>query len=179
MKILQRSLLLLLLLAGSAPAAETARQPGPQSEHVPFPQEYAAAFQVVRAANKTAQTKLGTIYANAAAAAVKDLAQLPYPDGAIFVMEWADPARDAKGGLLVDAAGNWQKGEVTRIDVMRRQKDFGAVYGEKRAGEWEFASYQPDGTPLSPAPDLTACAACHTQARERDFVFRGRFPAIK
>lgn len=176
MKIIHNSLL--LVLATSVPAAETTRQSGTRPERVPLPKEYQSAFQVVRVANKTAQTKLGTIYANAAAAAIRDLTQLPYPDGAIFVMEWADPARDARGEPLVDATGNWLKGEVTRIDVMQRQNGFGAAYGEKRAGEWGFASYQPDGTPMSPAPDLTACAACHTKAVERDFVFRGRFPAI-
>lgn len=173
------SLFLVLALARSVPAAEIAQQPETKPERVPFPKNYPAAFQAIRASNKTAQTKLGTIYGNAPASSVKDLAQLPYPDGAVFVMEWADPARDATGEPLVDSAGNWLKGEVTRIDVMRREKGFGAAHEEKRADEWEFASYRPDGTPISLASNPTSCAECHTKARERDFVFRGRFPAIK
>lgn len=146
---------------------------------VPFPKDYATAFAEIRASNKTAQTLLGTIYANTSAAAVRETGALPYPDGSVIVMEWAQPVKGADGALLTEANGNWKKGPVTRIDVMRRAKDFGASYGEKRAGNWEFASYQPDGSPFTPAINAAACAECHAKAASRDFVFRGRFPAIE
>ena len=124
------------------------------------------------------QTKLGTIYANVPAASILDVGKLPYPDGSVFVMEWADPVKGANGELQLDPNGNWKKGAVTRIDMMRREKGFGAVYGGKRAGEWAFASYTSDGEALSPTPDFAACAECHAKAAARDFVFRGRFPEL-
>jgi hypothetical protein len=158
-------------------AAESMSPPATTNPRVPFPKDYANSFAVIRASNKVREQKLGTIYANPTAAAVKELAQLPYAHGSVIVMEWADPIRDAGGAPVLDEQGLWKKGPVSRIDVMQRGKDFGASYGEKRAGEWEFATYRPDGA-LMPNVQPVSCAACHSQAAPRDFVFRGRFPEI-
>ena len=168
------ALLTLPILVGVA-----AQTPAGSPERVPFPKDYQTRFQEIRASNKTAQTQLGTIYANPIAAAVRDLSQLPYPNGSVIVMEWAEPIKDANGELLVEPNGNWKKGRVVRVDVMRREQGYGAAYGEKRAGEWEFASYRSDGSLLTPPPNLTSCAECHAKAASRDFVFRGRFPPIE
>ncbi len=179
MKTTPAPLFVALVIASSLLASETAKETKPNPERVPFPKDYQNFFQEIRASNKTAQTQLGTIYANAPAASVKELVKLPYPDGSVIVMEWAEPVKDAKGELLLDANGNWRKGPVVRVDVMRREKGFGVEYGDKRAGEWEFASYRPDGSLLPSAQSPSACAACHVKAAERDYVFRGRFPVIE
>jgi hypothetical protein len=179
MKIPHVSLLLGITLVSALLAAEVGKDNASDQGRVPFPKNYQTAFQEIRASNKTGQTLLGTIYASPSAAAIKELPQLPYPNGSVVIMEWAQPVKGANGELLTEANGNWKKGAVTRVDVMRREKDFGAAYGEKRAGEWEFASYTADGTPFSPAPDYAACAECHAKAAPRDFVFRGRFPAME
>ena len=101
------------------------------------------------------------------------------PDGSVLVMEWATPVKGADGAPVTGADGLWQRGDVVRIDVMRRQDGFGEAYGDRRAGQWEFASYTPDGKPFAPAIDAAACAGCHRSATAaRDFVFRGRFPAL-
>ena len=95
-------------------------------------------------------------------------------------MEWATPVKGADGAPVTGADGLWKKGEVVRLDVMRRGAGFGAAYGDKRAGEWEFASYKPDGSPMAPAIDAAACAACHSKpGTARDYVFRGRFPSLE
>jgi hypothetical protein len=179
MKIPHISILLGMTLVSALLAAEAAKEPTRVEDRVPFPKNYQTGFQEIRASNKTGQTLLGTIYASTPAAAVKDLSQLPYPNGSVLVMEWAQPVKGANGELLTEANGNWKKGAVVRVDVMRREKDFGAAYGDKRAGEWEFASYTSDGHPFSPAPDYASCAECHAKAAKRDSVFRGRFPAIE
>lgn len=147
-------------------------------DRVGFPADYAT-YAVLRTANITQQGRLGTIYGNGKAASVHDVARLPYPNGSVIVMEWATPRRAADGTPIAGADGLWQKGDVVRIDVMRREAGYGAVYGAKRAGEWEFASYTPAGTPFTPAIDASACAACHAKPGvARDFVFRGRFPSL-
>ena len=169
----------MLVLTLAVFAGLAAQGPIATSERVPFPKDYQTRFQEIRASNKTAQTQLGTIYANPTAAGIRDLSQLPYPNGSVIVMEWAEPMKDGNGELLVEANGNWKKGRVVRVDVMRREQGYGAAYEEKRAGEWEFASYRPDGLPLSPPPNAASCAECHAKAARRDFVFRGRFPAIE
>jgi hypothetical protein len=93
-------------------------------------------------------------------------------------MEFAHGTRDGEGQLLHDPKGVPLKAEVSRIDVMRRERGYGEAYGESRAGEWEFASYRPDGSPLLAPADAVACAACHLKAgAERDFVYRIRMPA--
>jgi hypothetical protein len=149
----------------------------PPGDRVGFPAEYRR-LGVLRAANMTRQQQLVTVYGNAAAAGVTELSGLPYPSGSVLVMEWATPVKAADGSPVAGPDGLWQRGEVVRLDVMRRQAGFGEAYGDKRAGEWEFASYTPDGRPFAPAIDAAACAACHRGATAaRDFVFRGRFPA--
>ena len=158
------------VIAGHVQAADPA-------DRVGFPADYRG-YAVLRTANVTQQTRLGTIYGNAKAASIHDVARLPYPNGSVIVMEWATPRKAADGTPVTGANGLWEKGEVVRIDVMRREAGYGAAYGDRRAGEWEFASYKPDGSPFEPNIDAAACAACHRQpGTARDFVFRGRFPA--
>ncbi len=158
------------VITGSVHAADPA-------DRVGFPADYPR-FAVLRAANKPGQTQLGTIYGNAPAASIDDIAKLPYPNGSVIVMEWSTPLKAADGTPIAGADGLWRKGEVVRVDVMRREAGYGAAYGERRAGEWEFASYRADGRALEPAIDAAACAACHRKpGTARDFVFRGRFPA--
>lgn len=154
--------------------------PKPREDRVGFPAGYETKFQSIRVANKTAKTLLGTIYANEKAASVGALGQLPYPNGSVIVMEWAQPLKSESDALLLDANGLWRKGDVVRVDVMRRESGYGEGYGaEHRSGEWEFASYRPDGTPI-PLDAGVSCAACHRGATaERDFVFQGRFPPLQ
>ena len=145
------------------------------ADRVGFPAGYTG-FAVLRSANMVQRTQLGTIYGNAPAASVHDVRTLPYPNGSVIVMEWSTPKKGPDGAPIAGADGLWQKGEVVRVDVMRRQAGYGAAYGDKRAGEWEFASYGAVGRPLEPQIDASACAACHAKpGPARDFVFRGRF----
>lgn len=161
-----------------AAAIASRLQAADPADRVGFPTDYAR-FTILRVANITQQKRLGTVYANAPAAAMHDVAKLPYPNGSVIVMEWATPVQAADGTPVVGADGLWQKGDVVRLDVMRRQAGYGAAYGTRRAGEWEFASYQPDGNPFEPKIDASACASCHAKPGvARDFVFRGRFPSL-
>jgi hypothetical protein len=147
------------------------------ADRVGFPADYRS-FAVLRTANITQQGRLGTVYANVGAASVHDVGRLPYPNGSVIVMEWATPRKAADGTAVTGADGLWEKGDVVRLDVMRREAGYGAAYGSKRAGEWEFASYTPDGKPFAPAVDASGCAACHAKPGvARDFFFRGRFPS--
>jgi hypothetical protein len=144
-------------------------------DRVGFPAGYTG-FALLRSANIVQRTQLGTIYGNAPAASIHEVGKLPYPNGSVIVMEWSTPKKGADGAPIAGADGLWQKGEVVRVDVMRREAGYGAAYGDKRAGEWEFASYGADGRPLEPRIDASACAACHAKpGTARDFVFRGRF----
>jgi len=168
------------ILAGLLFATMISVAADPAKDRVGFPADYAVKFHSIRVANKTGQTLLGTIYANEKAASIKETADLPYPNGSIIVMEWAQPLKDENGTLQLDADGLWRKGDIVRVDVMRREKGYGEAYGERRSGEWEFASYRPDGSLLQPIETAVSCAECHrTASADRDFVFRGRFPPLQ
>lgn len=144
-------------------------------DRVGLPADYAHALRRVGEPVFNERTGVTTVYANDIAATAPGFPPARYPNGSVILMEFAGALRDGEGELLRDARGTPLKGPVAHIDVMRRGVGFGAAYGESRAGEWEFASYAPDGRTLQ-APDQAAhCAACHRNAgADRDFVFRTR-----
>src|SRR5947207_5469356 len=125
-------------------AAASEPESAPTIDRVGFPKDYSTTFQVIRTFTRNEEPKFITVYANAAAASVTDTAQLPYPHGSVFVFEYANPLEDSAGNPMLDAQGRVRKGEVDHADVMRREKGFGAAYGQHRTGEWEYAGYRPD-----------------------------------
>jgi hypothetical protein len=156
-------------------ADETQKAPAPAIDRVEFPKGYAESFQVLRTVIKTNEQKVVTIYGNAAAASVTNAAQLPYPYGSVIVMETATVSQDGQTKPVLDAKGSPQKGKVTGLHVMRREKNFGQAYEKNRAGEWEFVEYRADGGYLTPPQKSSACAECHVKATAKwDFVFRAR-----
>ncbi len=149
---------------------------GPRQDSVGFPKDYAAKFSVLRTVAREEGAKIVTIYGNPLAASVTNQAQLPYPYGSVIVMETARTRKDPEGKPLKDAKGELQKDAVLGMHVMRREKDFGQKYGDKRSGEWEFVEYKPEGGFITPPEKSASCAECHIKAGSgKDFVYRGRF----
>lgn len=146
----------------------------PQVDRVGFPKDYRSKFKVlgIPVRTNTSPAQVMTAYGNDVAASVTNAAQLPYPNGSIIVMEFAQALKDSEGKPLLDANGQPQKGEVEHIDVMRRGEGFGEAYGPNRSGQWEFAGYHLDGS-YSTAPAKSAsCAQCHQKSgAAMDFVF--------
>jgi cytochrome P460 len=144
-------------------------------DRVGFPADYTHTLRQVGDTVFHERSGVSTVYANELALSSPGFSQARYPNGAVIMMEFAKPLRDGEGELLRDAKGAPLKGEIEHIDVMRRGAGFGEAYGEDRAGEWEFASYRPDGTTLRAAGETAHCAACHRNAgADKDFVFRTR-----
>ena len=147
----------LIWSAGLALAAQRAEDP------VGHPAGYQS-FQQVRSFDRKQDPTHGTVFLNAPAATVTTAGQA-YPYGSVLVMEWR------KGG---------KDGAIVRLDVMRKERGYGAAYGADRNGDWEYASYSPDGTLITDAAASLACAQCHLKAgAAKDFVFVGRFPAAQ
>lgn len=147
----------------------------PVADRVGFPADYTHTLRQVGDPVFHERSGISTVYVNELAANSPGFSQARYPNGSVIMMEFAEAQHDGEGELLRDAKGTPLKGAVVHIDVMRRGAGFGESYGEDRAGEWEFASYAPDGRTLQ-SPDKTAhCAACHRNAgADKDFVFRTR-----
>jgi hypothetical protein len=145
-----------------------------EADRVGFPKDYRITFNMLGLPARTnpAPSLVMTAYGNDLAASVTNVAQLPYPNGSILVMEFAKALKDSEGKPLLDANGQAQKGEVQHVDVMRRGADFGEAYGSNRAGPWEFAGYNLDGTYSTPPAKSASCAQCHQKAgAAKDFVF--------
>src|SRR5258708_4186354 len=149
----------LCLLASSALAAD-ADSPAPSEGRVGFPRDYAPICGVLRTPSRDDGKKLVTVYGNAPAASIATPEQLPYPYGAVLVMETASTVKDADGKPAKDASGALRKDKVLGLHVMRRGKDFGAAYAAKRSGEWEFVEYREDSSYITPPPRSAACAQC-------------------
>src|SRR5262245_29416120 len=152
----------------------TESAPAPKADRVGFPKDYRSTFKMlgVPARTNMDSSLVMTAYGNDLAASVTNAAQLPYPNGSILVMEFTKALIDAAGKPLLGANGQPQKGEVQHVDVMRRGADFGEAYGSNRAGHWEFAGYNLDGTYSTPPAKSASCAQCHQKAGgAKDFVF--------
>jgi hypothetical protein len=134
-----------------------------QQDPVGHPAGYRA-FEQVRSMDRQQEPSHGTVFLNGPAASITKTGE-PYPHGSVVVMEWR------KGG---------KDGEIARLDVMRKERGYGAAYGADRNGEWEYASYSPDGKLITDAAASLACAKCHLKAGvSKDFVYIGRFAPPK
>jgi uncharacterized protein (TIGR02246 family) len=154
--------------------AELAPAPAPKVDRVGFPKDYRTTFKLlgVPARTNTSPSMVLTAYGNDLAASITNAAQLPYPDGSVMAMEFAEALKDSEGKPLLDANGQLQKGKVDHVDVMRRGEGFGEAYGSNRSGPWEFAGYRPDGTYSTPPTKTASCAQCHQKVgAAKDFVF--------
>ena len=148
--------------------------PSPRADRVGFPKDYRTTFKILGGSARTniSPSLVMTAYGNDLAASVTSVAQLPYPNGSIILMEFAEALRDSDGKISFDEKGQPRRGKVDHVDVMRRGDGFGEAYGLNRSGHWEFAGYRLDGT-YSTAPAKSAsCAQCHQKAGStKDFVF--------
>ena len=173
LKLIAMSTLCALVISANDPATAVP----PATDRVGFPTNYQSKFRLLSVAARDKEPAIMTVYGNDLAASVTRTDQLPYPNGSIIVMEFANTQADSAHQPIRDAKGELQRGEVVHVDVMRRGEGFGAAYGDNRAGEWEFMSYRPDGSYNEPPATAVNCAACHAKAGPaKDFVYRLRVP---
>jgi len=96
----------------------------------------------------------------------------PIPDGAVLVMAIYAAQLDEKKNPVKDANGRFMKAKPIGVTVMEKRKGWGVEYpAEMRNGEWEYASFLPDGKPNPKAnANIKNCFMCHKPHEKQDYV---------
>lgn len=147
--------------------------PAPQEDRVGFPEGYQEAYKLLFVFDRADNRQVRVICGNDIAAAVRPGQPLPY--GSILLMETWQARLDENGQIVRDATGRFIRTVLTGVFVMRKEEGFGQAYRQQQTGEWEYVSYRPDGSYLTPPERSNSCALCHGEqsaGEEADWLFR-------
>jgi hypothetical protein len=145
-----------LLLVGQAPTL-----PGTSADRIGFPKNYQTTFKQLYAFDNDANRQVRVIWANDIAMTVDANQPWNFPYGSILLFESYPAVLDSAGNPMLDENGRFQRGALTTVFAMKKDKGFGAEYGPIRNGEWEYVSYNPDGTTATAPANSGSCALCH------------------
>ena len=157
----------------SAPTATPWPALGPDAteDRVGLPADYQTLFFPFYVFDRPDNRQVRVIFANEVAMGAT--ADEPFPYGSVLVMETYRAVVDADGAPILDDQGRYQRGDLGGVFVMRKEPGFGTRYADVRTGEWEYASFRPDGSVLTPPQATSSCASCHVNAGPaRDWVYR-------
>ncbi len=137
-----------------------------QEDRIGFPKDYQKTFQFYHATNNEERKTLREIWINSAGA--KTEPGKSFPHGTVIIM-LGYRSKSQDGQPLKDDQGLYVKDALARIDVMRKEKGYGTIYGDAQSGEWEYNTYNPRGDVIP--GEAKRCAQCHQDALATDYVF--------
>jgi Cytochrome P460 len=156
------ALSLLMLLVGSTIfVGHTQSLPAPSVDRVGFPAGYRETFKLFYVFDNYQNRQIRAVYGNSIAASVTPGQVFNFPYGSVLLFEGYTVQEDANGEPLLDSNGRFMPNVFNTIFVMRKERGFGAEYGELRNGEWEYVAYRPNGTYATPPSGTGSCALCH------------------
>jgi plastocyanin len=147
-----------LLLVGQAPTL-----PGTSADRIGFPKDYQTTFKQLYVFDNDAGRQVRVVWANDIAQTVDATQPVSFPYGSILLFESFPAVLDSAGNPVLDENGRFVRGPLTTVFAMKKDRGFGAEYGPIRNGEWEYVSYNPDGTTATTPANSGACALCHMQ----------------
>ncbi len=169
-----------LLLVGQAPTL-----PGTSVDRIGFPKDYQTTFKQLYVFDNDANRQIRVVWANDIAMTVDATQPVTFPYGSILLFESYPAVLDSAGNPVLDDNGRFVRGNLTTVFAMKKDKGFGSEYGPIRNGEWEYVSYNPDGTTATAPANSGSCALCHMNGSSlplaaglppinaaNDFVFR-------
>jgi plastocyanin len=160
-RILFAGTLLVLSAAGLMLVGQGTTPPGTSADRIGYPQDYQSTFKKLYTFDNNNNRQIRVIWANDAAQSVDAGQPWNFPYGSELIFESWTPQLDGDGNPVLDDDGRFIPTTLTTVFVMKKQQGFGAEYGPVRNGEWEYISYNPDGS-FATAPSGTgACALCH------------------
>jgi plastocyanin len=130
-------------------------------DRVGFPTNYQQTFKKMYSFDNNQNRQVRVIWANDVAQTVDPGQQWSFPYGSVLLFESWNPKLDANGDPELDPDGRFIPTTLTTIFAMRKERGFGAEYGPIRNGEWEYVSYNPDGTLATAPANSGSCALCH------------------
>lgn len=164
---------LTMAVAACAPISPKPAAPMPvaivKDGELPIPADYKRWPKFLSAVQRPDAKQVREIYMNPAAK--QATAATGFPNGTVFVMENYAAAANSDGSLKTGTDGQLVKGDLLRVFVMGKGKDWGeAAPPGLKNGDWVYAGYLPGGE-KSPEPP-SACRACHLPLTSTDFVHR-------
>jgi hypothetical protein len=141
---------------------------GGNPDAVKFPKGYEQSFANYATVNRGNQKQVAKLYANEIAISSYKKGQTA-DSGSVVVMEIYKPKMSAEGKPTPGNNGIFAIDTLAAVAVMEKKDTWDPSYPQdKRAGNWGFAVYNPDGTPKS--NDLE-CAQCHIPLKNQDYLF--------
>jgi len=169
-----------VILVGQAPTL-----PGTSTDRVGLPQNYQTTFKKLYTLDNNQNRQIRVIWANDVAQAVDYNQPWNFPYGSVLIFEDVAPQLNSDGDPVLDENGRFVPTNLRTVFVMKKERGFGDEYGPIRNGEWEYVSYNPDGTFATPPSGSGSCALCHLTGSSQpvtaglppmnaknDFVFR-------
>ncbi len=135
--------------------------PAPGVDRVGFPVGYQDTFKLLYVFDNYQNRQIRKVYGNDVAASVSPGQVFNFPYGSIILFESYTVKEDSSGEPVLDDKGRFIPNNLTTIFVMRKERGFGEDYKEIRNGEWEYASYRPDGSTATAPSGTGSCALCH------------------
>jgi plastocyanin len=146
-----------LLLIGQAP-------PGTSMDRIGFPQNYQTTYKKMYTLDNNQNRQIRVIWANDVAQKVDPNQPWNFPYGSTLIFESYAPQLNDAGDPVLDDSGRFIPTDLQTIFVMKKDHGLGAEYGPVRNGEWEYVSYNPDGSFATAPSGSGTCALCHLQA---------------
>ena len=152
--------------------AQTAPPADATPTRVEFPKDFVKTFKLYDKVDKADRKITRYLYVNPEALAAIKPGE-PLPNGTVLVMEDHGVALEAGGNAIKGKDGRLQPtARIRAFAVMEKRTGWGETNpfpGDKDNGDWEYASFKPDGSP-NPIK-LDACYACHLPQKGVDFIF--------
>jgi len=145
-----------LVLVGQAPTL-----PGTSTDRIGFPQNYQTTFKKLYTLDNNQNRQIRVIWANDTAQTVDGTQPWNFPYGSVLIFEDYAPQLDDAGEPVLDENSRFIPLNLRTVFVMKKDHGFGTEYGSIRNGEWEYVSYNPDGTYATAPAASGSCAVCH------------------